>query len=66
MEPYCSDPLSASRPLPVIERLAASVMALPTGLQLGERAISRIGDILSDAIQNAGAVRSCLGHRQAA
>jgi dTDP-4-amino-4,6-dideoxygalactose transaminase len=66
MQPYCSDPTIATQSLPVTERLAETVFALPTGMQLDERAICRIGDILADAIENAAAVRGRLGHRQAA
>jgi dTDP-4-amino-4,6-dideoxygalactose transaminase len=66
MEPYCSERAMPAKSLPVTERLAESVFALPTGMQLGERAIDKIGDILSDAIKNAAAVRSRLGRRHAA
>jgi dTDP-4-amino-4,6-dideoxygalactose transaminase len=66
MEPYCSEPIPASGSLPVTERLAECVLALPTGLQLGEQAISRIVEILANAIENAAAVRTWLGRRQAA
>jgi dTDP-4-amino-4,6-dideoxygalactose transaminase len=66
MEPYCSDPLAAPRPLPVTERLAESVLALPTGLQLDESAVVRIGEIVSRAIEHAAAIRRQLGRRRAA
>jgi hypothetical protein len=46
--------------------LADTVLALPTGLQLDERGVTRITEILSDAIANADAIRSRLGRRQAA
>jgi dTDP-4-amino-4,6-dideoxygalactose transaminase len=66
VDPYCSDPTTASESLPVTERLAERVLALPTGMQLDERAVARIGEILADAIEHAAAVRSRLGRRQAA
>jgi dTDP-4-amino-4,6-dideoxygalactose transaminase len=66
MEPYASDSRTRHTPLPVTERLADSVLALPTGLQLDDRAIVRIADILSDAIDNADAIRRRLARRQAA
>jgi dTDP-4-amino-4,6-dideoxygalactose transaminase len=66
MEPYRSDAKTAARSLPVTERLAQSVLALPTGLQLGEREIARIGEILSHAIESAAEIRSRLARRQAA
>jgi dTDP-4-amino-4,6-dideoxygalactose transaminase len=66
MEPYCSDAKMAAQSLPVTERLADTVLALPTGLQLDERGVTRITEILSDAIANADAIRSRLGRRQAA
>jgi dTDP-4-amino-4,6-dideoxygalactose transaminase len=66
MEPYCSDAKTAALSLPVTERLAESVLALPTGLQLDDRGISCIGEILADAIENSAAIRSRLGRRQAA
>jgi dTDP-4-amino-4,6-dideoxygalactose transaminase len=66
MEPYCSDPLTAPRPLPVTERLAENVLALPTGLQLDESAVVRIGEIVSRAIEHAAAIRRQLGRRRAA
>jgi dTDP-4-amino-4,6-dideoxygalactose transaminase len=66
MEPYGSETHSPATPLPVTERLADSVLALPTGLQVDEPGISRIGSILADAIANAAAVRGRLGRRHAA
>jgi dTDP-4-amino-4,6-dideoxygalactose transaminase len=66
MEPYCSDAKMAATSLSVTERLADIVLALPTGLQLDDRGISRIGEILSEAIANAAAIRSRFGRRQAA
>jgi dTDP-4-amino-4,6-dideoxygalactose transaminase len=66
MEPYASDSRARRTPLPVTERLAESILALPTGLQLNERAIVRIGEILSDAIDHAEAIRRRLTRRQAA
>jgi dTDP-4-amino-4,6-dideoxygalactose transaminase len=66
VEPYCSDPTTARESLPVTEGLAERVLALPTGMQLDERAVARIGEILADAIEHAAAVRSRLGRRQAA
>ncbi len=66
MEPYCSDPLAVPRPLPVTERLADSVLALPTGLQLDESAVVRIGAIVARAIDHAAAIRRQLGRRRAA
>jgi dTDP-4-amino-4,6-dideoxygalactose transaminase len=66
MEPYVSDPLTPPRPLPVTERLAECVFALPTGLQLDEPPIMRIGEILTRALENAGAIRGQLGRRRAA
>jgi dTDP-4-amino-4,6-dideoxygalactose transaminase len=66
MEPYASDSRSRRTSLPVTERLAESVLALPTGLQLNEQAIVRIGEILSDAIDHADAIRRRLTRRQAA
>jgi dTDP-4-amino-4,6-dideoxygalactose transaminase len=66
MEPYLSDAKTAATSLPVTERLADTVFALPTGLQLDERGVTRITEILSDAIANADAIRSRLGRRRAA
>ncbi len=66
MEPYASDRHSTPRPLPVTERLAESVLALPTGLQLDESAIVRIGGIISRALEHATAIRTQLGRRRAA
>ena len=66
MEPYLSDAKTAATLLPVTERLADTVLALPTGLQLDERGVTRITEILSDAIANADAIRSRLGRRHAA
>jgi dTDP-4-amino-4,6-dideoxygalactose transaminase len=66
MEPYRSDVTMAARSLPVTERLADSVFALPTGLQLDERTIERIGEILAHALHNTAAIRNRLGRRQAA
>jgi dTDP-4-amino-4,6-dideoxygalactose transaminase len=64
--PYAADATIAARPLPVTERLAESVLALPTGLQLDESAIMRIGAIVSEAIEHAAAIRRQLGRRRAA
>ncbi len=66
MEPYASDPHSTPRPLPITEGLAESVLALPTGLQLDESAIVRIGGIVSRALEHAAAIRTQLGRRRAA
>jgi dTDP-4-amino-4,6-dideoxygalactose transaminase len=66
VEPYCSDAMTAPTSLPVTERLAETVLALPTGLQLNGRDISRIAEILAQAIENADAVRGRLCRRQAA
>jgi dTDP-4-amino-4,6-dideoxygalactose transaminase len=66
MEPYRSETHSAATSLPVTERLADSVLALPTGLQLDETGISRVAAILSDGIENAAAIRARLARRQAA
>jgi dTDP-4-amino-4,6-dideoxygalactose transaminase len=64
MEAYrTGSPLSS---LPVTERLAGRVLALPTGLQLDGQVISRIGDILRTAVENAPAVRGRLSQRRAA
>jgi dTDP-4-amino-4,6-dideoxygalactose transaminase len=52
--------------LPVTERLAENVLALPTGLQLDESAVVRIGEIVSRAIEHAAAIRRQLGRRRAA
>jgi len=66
MEPYLSDAKTAATSLSVTERLADTVLALPTGLQLDERGVTRITEILSDAIANADAIRSRPGRRHAA
>jgi dTDP-4-amino-4,6-dideoxygalactose transaminase len=66
MEPYASDRRASAATLPVTERLAESVFALPTGLQLDARAIGRIGEILADAIDHAATIRGCLSRRRAA
>jgi dTDP-4-amino-4,6-dideoxygalactose transaminase len=66
MEPYRSDARTAATSLPVTERLAESVFTLPTGLQIDEDDIRRIGEILASAIENAAAVRSWIGRRMAA
>ncbi len=66
MEPYCSDPGTAGCVLPVTENLADRILALPTGMQLDESDVSRIVAILAKAIENAPAIRSRLGRRQAA
>ncbi|HEV8000757.1 MAG TPA: aminotransferase class I/II-fold pyridoxal phosphate-dependent enzyme [Planctomycetaceae bacterium] len=66
MEPYCSDPATVTCTLPVTESLADRVLALPTGMQLDESDVSRIVVILAEAIENAAAIRSRLGRRQAA
>jgi dTDP-4-amino-4,6-dideoxygalactose transaminase len=66
MEPYRSDTGTALTALPITERLADSVLALPTGLQLDETRISRIAAILSDGMENAAAIRARLARRQAA
>ncbi len=52
--------------LPVTERLATSVLALPTGLQLDGQVIARIAAILRTAVENAPAVRGRLSQRRAA
>ena len=64
--PYAADATIAARPLPVTERLAESVLALPTGLQLDESAVIRIGAIVSEAIEHSAAIRRQLGRRRAA
>jgi dTDP-4-amino-4,6-dideoxygalactose transaminase len=61
MEPYCSSYPDAARFLPETERLAARVMALPTGMQIEPEHIVRIGEILRVAVRNAPALRSWLG-----
>jgi dTDP-4-amino-4,6-dideoxygalactose transaminase len=66
MEPYLLDAKTAATSLSVTERLADTVLALPTGLQLDERGVTRITEILSDAIANADAIRSRPGRRHAA
>jgi dTDP-4-amino-4,6-dideoxygalactose transaminase len=66
MEPYLLDAKTAATSLCVTERLADTVLALPTGLQLDERGVTRITEILSDAIANADAIRSRPGRRHAA
>ncbi|HET6326356.1 MAG TPA: aminotransferase class I/II-fold pyridoxal phosphate-dependent enzyme [Planctomycetaceae bacterium] len=66
MEPYCSDLGTAGCVLPVTENLADRVLALPTGMQLDESDVSRIVMILAEALENASAIRSRLGRRQAA
>jgi dTDP-4-amino-4,6-dideoxygalactose transaminase len=66
MEPYRSDARTAATSLPVTERLAESVFTLPTGLQIDEDDIRRIGEILASAIENAAAVRGWIGRRMAA
>jgi len=52
--------------LPITERLAARVLALPTGLQLDGEMVSRIAAILRAAVDNASAVRGRLSQRRAA
>ena len=52
--------------LPVTERLATRVLALPTGLQLDGQVITRIAAILRTAVENAPAVRGRLSQRRAA
>jgi dTDP-4-amino-4,6-dideoxygalactose transaminase len=44
-------------PLPVTERLAERVLALPTGMQVNEADILRIGGIIRTAVANASALR---------
>jgi dTDP-4-amino-4,6-dideoxygalactose transaminase len=66
MEAYCLKADSTRASLPVTERLAERILALPTGLQLGETDISRIVGIIRTAIENAPAVRGCLHQRRAA
>jgi dTDP-4-amino-4,6-dideoxygalactose transaminase len=57
---------SAVPPLPITERLAARVLALPTGLQFDGEVVSRIAAILRMAVENASAVRGRLSQRRAA
>jgi dTDP-4-amino-4,6-dideoxygalactose transaminase len=53
-------------PLPVTERLAELVLALPTGMQVDEAAIMRIAGIIRTAVENASALRHRLRLRAAA
>ncbi|MFN7918905.1 MAG: DegT/DnrJ/EryC1/StrS family aminotransferase [Bryobacteraceae bacterium] len=49
--------------LPVTDRLADTVMVLPTGTTVGEAEIDRISAILQSAIENGPAVRAALRSR---
>lgn len=53
MEPYRTlDPASAER-LPVTEQLAASVLALPSGLSVGGEEIQQVADLLRFLVEHA-------------
>jgi dTDP-4-amino-4,6-dideoxygalactose transaminase len=65
-EPYCSASGEPHVRLPATESLARSVFALPTGMQLDERAITTIVELLETAIANAAMVRGRLRQRRAA
>ncbi|HET7009524.1 MAG TPA: aminotransferase class I/II-fold pyridoxal phosphate-dependent enzyme, partial [Anaerolineales bacterium] len=53
LEPYVSEASTTGRPLPETERLAARVLALPTGTAVGEAEIHSIADILRVCAENA-------------
>jgi dTDP-4-amino-4,6-dideoxygalactose transaminase len=66
MDPYRASTDEGVPSLPVAEDLAGRVLALPTGLQLGQACVLRIADIVRIAVENAPAVRRSLGQRRAA
>ena len=66
MDAYRSSAGGAAPSLPVTEHLAERVLALPTGLQLDEASVLRIGGIVRTAVENGPAVRQRLGQRRAA
>jgi dTDP-4-amino-4,6-dideoxygalactose transaminase len=61
MEPYRTTDPEASAQLPETERLAARVLALPTGTSVGETEIRGIGGLLRLAVTHAPEIRTRWG-----
>ena len=66
LEPYASEALTPGRPLPETERLAARVLALPTGTAVGEAEIHGIAQILRVCAENAESLAAARLPRPAA
>jgi len=66
MEPYRSNPAKAGYQLPVTERLAAQIMALPTGTAVGAAEILQVCELIKFIVAHASEIRKKLSARRAA